>query len=237
MSKHLHRIAAPKKYPILKKVAHYVIKVSPGPHPKRDSLPLLLILRDLLRLTKNAKESKKLLNSRKVLVDKKVRKDPKFPVGLMDVISIPDLNQNFRVVFDNHGKVRLIEIDEKEAGLKLCKIMDKKLIKKGKIQLNLHDGRNILVDDQKYKSGDSILISLPKQEIKLHLPFEKGMLVYIVDGTHIGEMAKITEFRPMPGSNPDRVLLENVNGETFETLKKYIFIIGKEKPEINLSGE
>lgn len=234
MSKHFHRISAPKNYPILKKTSHYVIKVGAGPHSKDASLPLLLILRDLLRIAHTSKESKKLLNKRKIMVDGKFRRKLNLPVGLMDVISLPESKQSYRFVFGKKGKVLLIKINEKEAGLKFCKIINKKIVKNGKIQLNLHDGRNILVDNPIYKPGDSLLISLPNQEIKKHLSFDKGMLVYITDGKHIGELAKISEVRAMVGSNPDRVLLTADNGNSFETLKKYVFIIGKDKPEIML---
>lgn len=233
----MHRLVSPKMYPILKKEAHYVIKVNPGPHPKDSSLPLAIILRDLLKITKSARESKKVLNAKKVMVDQKVRTDYKFPVGLMDVVSIPELNVNFRFLFDNKGKVKLVEINESEAKLKPCKIKNKKAVKGGKIQLNLHDGRNVLTNETSYKTGDTIIISLPEQEIKKHLPLDKEIYVYITDGTHIGEVAKVIEFKPMPGSNPDRVTLQTSDGKTFETLKKYVFVIGKEKPEIKLPGE
>ena len=234
MSKCFHRISAPKNYPILKKTAHYVIKVGAGPHSKYASLPLLLILRDILKLAHTSKESKKLLNEGKVMVDGKFRGSLNLPIGLMDVISFPKLKQSYRFVFGEKGKVILTNVSEKEAGLKFCKIINKRIIKDGKIQLNLHDGRNILVDNLDYKPGDTLLISLPNQEIKKHLPFDKGMLVYITDGKHIGELARISEVKAMMGSNPDRVLLTASNGNSFETLKKYVFIIGKDKPEIML---
>jgi small subunit ribosomal protein S4e len=237
MSKHISRISAPKKYPILKKIAYYVVKVRPGPHGKDNSIPLLLVLRDLLKVIKNAKEAKILLNSNKIMVDQTVRKDMKFPVGLMDVVSIPALNQNFRLVFDKDGKIVFTEIDEKESKLKLCKITNKRVIKNKKIQLNLHDGRNLIVNDAPYKAGDTLLLSLPNQEIKKHLVFEKETTVYIMDGRHIGELAKVSDFRPMTGSNPDRVILINEDGEKFETLKKYIFVVGKEHPEVKLYGK
>ncbi len=237
MSRHIHRLASPKIYPVLKKEAHYIIRANPGPHPKDNSLPLAVILRDLMRLTKSAKEAKKILNANSVLVDQKIRKDYKFPVGLMDVISIPSINSNYRFLFDEKGKVKLVKISENEAKIKLCKIKNKKAAKKGKIQITLHDGRNILIDEKKFNTGDTIEISLPNQEIKKHLPLEKDVYVYITDGTHIGETAKIIEFKSMPGSNQDRVALQTNDGKSFETLKKYIFVIGKDKPEIKLPGE
>lgn len=234
MSGHIHRLAAPKRYPILRKIAHYLIKVNPGPHSKKDSVPLLIALRDILKIVQTSREAKKVLNARKIYVDGVVRRDPKFPIGLMDVISIPDENKQFRVVFDKHGRISLIEIKDDEAKLKLCKIVNKKKIKGGKTQLNLHDGRNIIVEKDEFKTGDSLLIEIPSQDIKKHLKFEKDVFVYITDGTHVGEFAKISDFKQMPGPTPDRVVLTNPSGESFETLKKYVFVVGKEKPEVFL---
>jgi small subunit ribosomal protein S4e len=237
MSGHLHRIAAPRNYPILKKTAHYIIKVTCGPHPKKSSLPLLVFLRDLLGITHNYAETKKMLNSGKVMVDQVVRKDPKFPIGLMDVVSIPDIGKNYRIIFLKGPKVGAVEIPEKESREKLCKIMNRVIVNKGKIQINLNDGRNMLVDKKELKPGDSILVTLPDVKIQKHLNFENGALVYITDGKHIGEMAKMMGIKPMVGSNPDRVILVNKKGENFETLKRYIFVVGKEKPELKISQE
>jgi len=59
MSGHIHRLAAPKRYPILRKIAHYLIKVNPGPHSKKDSVPLLIALRDILKIVQTSREAKK----------------------------------------------------------------------------------------------------------------------------------------------------------------------------------
>ena len=37
-------------------------------------------------------------------VDGRVRKDPKFPLGLMDVFSIPRIKKNYRVLIDVKGR-------------------------------------------------------------------------------------------------------------------------------------
>ena len=231
MKKHEHRIASPKRYPILKKKFHYVVKIGPGPHPKSKGLPLLLVLRDLLKVSKTRRETEKVLNSRKVMVDKRIIKDVKFPLGFMDTLTVVD--DNYRFIFDTHGNVKLVDIDNKESTLKLCKIEDKRLINGGRIQLNLHDGRNILVESNEYVPGDSLLLSVPEQEIKKHLPCKEGMLVYITDGKHVGEVATISEFIETPGLNPDKVILK-LNDNNFETLKKYIFVLGESKPEVNI---
>lgn len=237
MSKHMLRLAAPKTYPILRKESKYIVKIGAGPHPKEQSLPLLVVLRDMLKIAHTQNEIKRILNDKKVIVDGKVRKNPKIPIGFMDIISLPILKHNYRVLFDRKGVLQLIKISDHEAKSKLCKIMDKTIIRDGKIQLNLHDGRNIIVNDQKFKSGDSILITLPDQKITKHLQLEREVMVYITDGKHVGETATIINFHPIPGSTEDTVLLKNETGGEFETLKKYVFVLGKEKSEIHITGE
>jgi len=238
MSNHIHRIASPKKYPVLRRGKHYVVKGEPGPHPKDSSVPLLLVLREMLNIVKTYNEAKKILNEGKILIDQKVRKSLKFPIGLMDVISIPSEGKNYRMIFSEKNKVKLIEIPEEEAKLKLCKIVNKKIIKNGKVQINLHDGRNILVEDNKYKPGDSLLINLPDQYVKKHIPLQKGVIVLVTDGTHIGSISKIVDFVSLPGSLENRVLLMDLKDNSkYETLKKYVFVIGTESPEIKVYGE
>ncbi|HDQ59647.1 MAG TPA: 30S ribosomal protein S4e [Candidatus Woesearchaeota archaeon] len=232
--RHVHRLAAPKKMPILRKTTHYLAKSKAGPHAFKESIPLLVALRDVLGITQNARESRHLLNGRKVLVDQKVRTELKFPIGLMDTVSFPDVDEHYRVVFGKDGKVHLKEISREESARKFCKILNKVKVKLGKIQLNLHDGRNLLVDEDKFKTGDTLVISLPDQKVIDHLPRVKNSQVYITDGKHIGEIGKIIDFRPMPSSYADRVELTPEKGDNFETLNRYIFVVGKDKPLIKI---
>jgi small subunit ribosomal protein S4e len=48
-----------------------------------------------------------------LLVDGRIRKDPKFPLGLMDVLSIPRIKKNYRVLIDVKGRFVLNEISNK----------------------------------------------------------------------------------------------------------------------------
>ena len=63
--------------------------MSAGPHSYKKGIPVLLILRNLLKVAKNKKEVQALLNSGKIFIDGKIRKDVGFPIGLMDIISLP----------------------------------------------------------------------------------------------------------------------------------------------------
>ncbi|MEM3973016.1 MAG: S4 domain-containing protein, partial [Ignisphaera sp.] len=97
-SKHLKRLAAPWFWPILRKEYKWVVKPSPGPHPIDRSLPLLVVIRDVLGLAETAREAKRIIFDGKVYIDGVVRKDYKFPVGVMDTISIPDIDFYARFV-------------------------------------------------------------------------------------------------------------------------------------------
>jgi Ribosomal protein S4E len=88
MGRHQKRIAAPRSWKIERKTAYWTVKPRPGPHPGNRSIPLLLIVRDMLKLADNSKEAKRILNEGNVTVDGKVRKDHKFPVGIFDLLSI-----------------------------------------------------------------------------------------------------------------------------------------------------
>ncbi|OYT41303.1 MAG: 30S ribosomal protein S4e [Candidatus Altiarchaeales archaeon] len=197
-----------------------------GPHRKEESIPLLMVVRDILKYADNAREARRIINKGMILVDKKPRKDPRYGVGLMDVIEIPKTGEYFRVL---PGKKRHVikKINEKESNIKPCKIIDKRLVKKGRIQLNLHDGGNILVDDNKYKPGDTVILELPDRKIKDWIKFERGNVAMIVRGRHSGDTGKIDEI--FPGSAIHKSL--TTMGD-LQTLTEYIFVIGRDKPMI-----
>ena len=72
---HLKRLVASKTWPIRRKETAYTTRPSPGPHKASVSLPLNVVMRDLLKITASTKETKKVLNSGEILIDHKVRKD------------------------------------------------------------------------------------------------------------------------------------------------------------------
>ena len=224
---HLKRLNAPKSWKIERKGITFVTKANPGPHKKGLYIPLNIIIRDMLGYAKNARETRAVLKN-EVLVDGIVRKESRFPIGLMDVIEFKDIKKYFRVILNKKGKLTVVPIKGDEGDKKLCKITGKTKVKR-KIQLNLHDGKCILVDGkEEYKVGDSLLIKIPKSEITSRLKLEKGNNVYLMGGKHIGDDGKILDIIDK------KIKYKSVSGEIFETLKEYAFVIGKDKPMINL---
>lgn len=90
-------------------------------------------------------------------------------------------------------------------------------------------------EGSKYKKAGTLLIKLPSQEIKDYIPLEKGAVVYIMGGKHVGEQAKIVEFAKIEGSiSEPRVLLKAEKGVEYETPVSYAFVVGKTKSELKL---
>jgi small subunit ribosomal protein S4e len=217
-----------------KKRTKWIVSPRPGPHKKFESIPLLIIVRDLLKLVDTKNDAKKIIKNKNILVDGKPRTDLKYPVGLFDVIDIPKKEKQYRVVPDKHG-LSLIEITKKESGVKICRIKNKTMVKGGKTQLNLHDGKNILIKDKEtYKPGDSILIELPSQKIVEHVNMEKGVVAIIVSGQNIGDIINIKDIIKTKSREPNKIICKKDEKE-FEAIMDYVYVVGKEKPLIKLA--
>jgi len=53
-----------------------------------------------------------------IAVDGKIRRDPRFPAGLMDVVSIKKTGELYRVLYDVKGRFVLRNIKPEEAKVK-----------------------------------------------------------------------------------------------------------------------
>jgi len=235
------RLNTPAFLQIKRKHGTFFVKSSPGPHPSRFCLPLLHIVRDLLGIVDHYREAKKLIGLGYFKVDGKVVRDVGFPIGLMDVLSIEKMNKYYRILPDSHYGLILHEISEKESTFKLCRINNKTNIKGGHVQLNLHDGRNILIrvkdprnpKEDVYKRMDVLKISVPEQEILKVLNFKENNLAIIMSGKNIGQVGKINNILKRFGPKASTVSIQH-NGSQTETLYEYTFIIGEDQTEIDL---
>src|SRR5437867_10572448 len=64
----------------------------------------------------------------------------------MDTVHVQGITQAYRLLPKPARVLSLLPIKAEETGYKLCKITGKKTAVGGKIQLSLHDGRNLLLD-------------------------------------------------------------------------------------------
>ncbi len=232
MEKHSKRYQAPTKiWGIPSKEHFWAPKTKSGAHPIDRSVPLLIIIRDILKYANSAREAKMIIGERKIMIDGKVCTDANTPVGLMDVLSIPDLSEHYRVLFDQTARIRIVPVAEGTEKWKLCRIENKTTIKNGLTQYNLHDGRNFSLDDEKaYRTKDVLQIEVPSQNIISAYGFKEGNIALVTGGKHIGEIGKIKSYEIVRSSKPNLVHLEG----GISTVDDYVFILGDDKPVINI---
>jgi len=228
MARHQKRVAAPLSWPITRKTDHWVVGANAGAHSMEKGIPLLVVVRDILKVANNAREAKKIINEKNICIDGVPRTDYKHMVGLFDIVSIPATNEYYRVLLDNHNKFRLFKEDA-NAG-KLCRVNNKTIVNKGAVQLNLHDGTNLLASND-YKTFDTVILDKERNIIK-HIGYKPGNLAMIVGGEHSGEVGKIKQIRKVRGSGTNMVAMSNE--QEFETIEEYVYVIGETTPEIKV---
>ncbi len=233
-SRHLKRQQAPTFWTMKRKEAIWSINTSPGPHNFGTSIPVAVILRDMLNYSTIRKEASLIASSGKIKIDGKPRADDKFPVGLMDVISLPDAGESYRVLPGKGGRLALHQIKGEEIGFKLCRIIGKTILRNNVIQLHLHDGRTLVVPEgSPYKVNDVLKIKVPTQEIMEHIAFKDQLQIIIIGGRSQGETGMIIGFGDEPGWKKTATV-RTPGGEDIRTLTKYVFPIGTTESLISL---
>ncbi len=233
MSNEMKRLTAPRSWPIKRKAHLWITKPSPGAHALEDSVPVTVVVRDLLKICNTAAEVKTILSNRDMLVDGKIVNDSRKGIGLMDVISFPKANSHYRMVVNVRGKLTLVAIPEEKSSWKLCRIDNKTIVPGGKTQLNLHDGRNILVEKDEYKTGDVLKIEVPTQKILGAYKMEQGSMALITSGSSVGRAEVIDEIIVRRLSSDNIVNFKNGSSTT----RGNVFVIGNKVPEIELPEE
>ena len=228
MKKHLKRLPAPRSWRIPRKTDFWIVKPSPGPHGIAESVPLGLILRDQLKVCDTAREARHILNNKSVLVDGRVVTDPKFPVGIMDVLSFPETKAHYRMLVDPRGRMALVAIEHGDATWKLCRVEGKTTVRGGKTQVNLHDGRNIVLAKDTYKTGTTLKVNVPGQKVVEHYELAKGAPVLVTGGQHVGQIAHVLDVQRT--RNPRANIVTFTEG--FSTDVGKVFVVGKETPSI-----
>ncbi|KAH1001982.1 hypothetical protein HUJ04_005932 [Dendroctonus ponderosae] len=113
--KHLKRLNAPKAWMLDKLGGVFAPRPSTGPHKLRESLPLVIFLRNRLKYALTNSEVTKIVMQRLIKVDGKVRTDPNYPAGFMDVVTIEKTGEFFRLIYDVKGRFTIHRITAEEA--------------------------------------------------------------------------------------------------------------------------
>jgi small subunit ribosomal protein S4e len=226
MTRHQKRLSVPKSWPVERKTETFTVKAGAGPHGE-DGVPLLVLLRDVLGYVDSRKEARYALDQGTVLVNGEPASDERRPIGMFDILAFTERGEYFRVFPDEGGRLALTPIEEDSAGSKLSKVEDRIHVPGGEVQLNLHDGANLNVDEStEYAPGDSVVVDNDDGSVVAHFVYEEGAMVTAVRGQHAGEVGHVESTDVTPGSADNNVLVERLDGSgAFETIENYVVVI------------
>lgn len=197
---------------------------------------MTVLLRQRLKYALTNQECLKICKQKEgvIKVDGKVRRDHRFPLGHMDVVTIEKTNEFFRILIDTKGRFNPHKIDAKEASFKLCKV-EKKYIGKSKIPyVTTHDGRTFRFPHPDISKMDSLKVNLATGEISSVIKFVNGATVYLTGGNNIGRIGVLQSVEKHPGSF-DIAHVKDAAGNSFATRVGNVFVIGDGKsPAISL---
>ena len=231
-SKKLKRQMSPLFWKINRKDKRFVITVRPGSHPKNNSIPSAVLLRDTLNIVNTLREAKSSIYGGKVKVDGVIQKSLHHSIGLMDVVELENTNDIYRLVPKNGQTLFPIKINENEKSKKLVRVKSKTSIKGGRTQLGFHDGRTIITDTS-VNVGDTCLLQIPEQKILDVIKFEKNSQVIIIKGTNAGRVGTVNEIKEGTFTLPKRISLL-IDDNTVEIPAHITMAIGKEKSIIQI---
>lgn len=209
-----------KFWPVTRKGTKYL---AVSRHNKKDSIPIIVVMRDILKLVRNKKELKKIISEKQVLVNNREVRDDNFPICLFDIISLPTLKKNYCSVFSPNKKIEFKEIEDKKSDRKVFKVINKKKIKGDKIQVNLTHGRN-LITNEKLDIDDCIVFNFKKNKVEKIIKMKIGVRVYVVNGKHMGTTGKIDGIIERGGKKLVKIINEKNDEKINVWLKNVIAI-------------
>lgn len=207
---YIKRQTISKTWQIPRKGTKYIVVPS---HDKKNGLPLLVILRDVLKVAKDRREVKKILQSGKVSLNGKIIKKEKFSILPFDIIKIGEKSYELR--FSDKGKFVVRETKRTE---RILKVVGKKILRGKKVQLNLLYGRNI-ISNKKVNIGDSIV--LEGKKIAKVLPVEKGREVVVFAGKYKGKEGRIESV-----DEKEKIVTLSCENEKINVSIKSVMVIG-----------
>ncbi|EPQ28652.1 uncharacterized protein PFL1_03955 [Pseudozyma flocculosa PF-1] len=212
----------------------YAPRPSNGPHKLREALPLIILLRNRLKYALNGREVTAITAQRLIKVDNKVRTDPTYPTGFMDVVSIEKSGEHFRILYDVKGRFIVHRITAEEAQYKLLKVKKVQLGARGVPQIVTHDARTIRYPDPLIKVNDTVKFDLENNKLDTFIKFEVGALVMVTGGRNQGRVGAITGRERHLGGF-DIVHVRDTLGRDFSTRLSNVFVIGEGgKPQISI---
>ena len=220
MKRHLKRMNMPQPWKLLRKDTKFITRPHAGSHPLERGIALATIIRDYLHLAKNTKEVRAILSKQEILINGKRRRDPKYNVGFMDVISIPLMQKFHLITLDTDGFLTIKELAAQQATQRFTKVTMKKH-HQGKFQIGCLDGTTLLVKEKAPSIGDTLILSIPENKLVAVHPLVKGAHILIFAGKTRGVHTVVKDIK-------EKTVAFEHKGKIVETNKDYALVITHE---------
>jgi small subunit ribosomal protein S4e len=211
---HQKRLSAPKHYPISRKDNTYISTVK-GSRSKENAIPANVFLRDVTEYAETDKEAKKIVKQGDILRNGEKIRDVKQGIGVLDVVQLPEAEENFRVLRDGKN----LQFTPTEDLRKAAKITGKK-IEGDEYIYRLHNGENYRSTAEHQTQNTLIFEDQGVNEVEL----QEGAEVLVLSGQHAGETAQLEQINQR-GMNPDTGTVSKDDTE-FETELKNLVATG-----------
>jgi|TARA_B100000315_G_scaffold257312_1_gene305736 small subunit ribosomal protein S4e len=207
---HLKRNHLSRKLPLPKKGTKYIARANSN---SREGLPVVVAVRDMLKLAKTSKEVQFMINNKLLKINGKNVKDVKESLVLFNLF---EAGKSYELGILPTGRY---SFEETKAKSRLCKVSGITNLKNKKIQLNLHDGTNLLISSkEKVKVGDSVGVDFEGKLGKI-ISLERGKKVTIISGKNVGLHGKIQEVE----ESKVKIKFDEIDKEV-ELDKSHIFV-------------
>ncbi|MEK6855213.1 MAG: S4 domain-containing protein [Nanoarchaeota archaeon] len=178
---HQTRSEVTKKLPIPRKGTKYVARPLSD---IKNSVTIVAAVRDMLHLARTAREVQEMIKQKLLKINGRIVKDYRDSIRLFNIL---EAGNNYVLALTRNGRFTLEEA--KNPSERLCKVINKKILKKQKVQINLHDNSNIIADN-KIQIGDSLYLDL-SGKIKRTVQMKEGKDCIIISGKYIGFTGRI----------------------------------------------
>ncbi len=217
-NRHMKSLASPKYYAVHRKEQVYISKPVAGRHSLQRSITLISFARKIGIATTGA-EGSKMIKRRELLVNGKPVVEPRYPIGLNDIIELIPAKQSYKIGINSRGQVTIDKVDQKAP--RVCKIVQRYKTKGGQIMVRLHDG-SISKAPKDAMANDSVVLEAGGAKV---IKLGKGSRCIIIEGVHVGESGTVNEIKPGTANVAPSVLVDGGSGNEFETLLRNIMVV------------
>ena len=179
-------------------------------HNQTSSIPLIVIMRDILHLVQTKKELKKLLSEKQVMVNHNIIRETNYGVSLFDSINIPLIKKNYTASLNEHKKMIFNETSEKSCEKRVFKVIGKKKLAGNTMQINLLSGRNARTKED-VSVDDSILYNTKTNTVEKIIKMSASKKAYVIKGKHIGTSGTIESIIEQGGK---KLVIIKTHGQT-----------------------